>query len=219
MITVLIADGQELTSAGLASLIAGRDDLSILDIIHNADKLSELLVQHQPDVLTIDYNIPGSFTIADVATVNEFSPRTQVLVISSDNDRENILKVLQGGVKGYITKESNREEIMLAIRSTSRGEKFYCHKVLDMLMEQHLTKPENDQPTVLTSRETEILGHIARGNSTQQIADMLHLSAHTIHTHRKNIIRKLNIKSPTQFVIYAMDLGIIKPNDRFSKVS
>jgi DNA-binding CsgD family transcriptional regulator len=78
-------------------------------------------------------------------------------------------------------------------------------------MEKHFSTSEgNCDPTILTVRETEILKLIAKGRSSQQIADQLHLSPHTIQTHRKSIIRKLNIKSPTEFVIYAMDLGIIE---------
>jgi two-component system, NarL family, invasion response regulator UvrY len=78
-------------------------------------------------------------------------------------------------------------------------------------MEKHFTpEPEACDPAILTVRETEILKLIASGKSTQVVADELHLSPHTVHTHRKSIIKKLNIKSPTEFVIYAMDFGLIK---------
>jgi DNA-binding NarL/FixJ family response regulator len=78
-------------------------------------------------------------------------------------------------------------------------------------MEKHFpSEPLSTEATVLTTRESEILTLLAGGKSTQQIADALHLSPHTVQTHRKSIIRKLNIKSPTEFVVYAMDFGLIK---------
>jgi two-component system invasion response regulator UvrY len=102
---------------------------------------------------------------------------------------------------------------MMAIQSTAKGEKFFCHKILDIILEKHFAPaPRGLDPTVLTIRETEILKLLAAGYSTQKIADQLHVSPHTIHTHRKSIIRKLNIKSPTEFVIYAMDFGLINPS-------
>jgi DNA-binding NarL/FixJ family response regulator len=83
--------------------------------------------------------------------------------------------------------------------------------VLDVIMEKTFApEPIASDPAILTVRETEILGYLANGYSTQNIADELHLSPHTVHTHRKSIIRKLNIKSPTEFVIYAFDLGLVK---------
>ncbi len=77
-------------------------------------------------------------------------------------------------------------------------------------MEKHLKVESGSEASLLTARETEVLELIARGNSTLAIADRLFLSPHTVQTHRKSIIRKLNIKSPTEFVIYALDFGLLK---------
>jgi DNA-binding NarL/FixJ family response regulator len=171
-----------------------------------------LLEKHKPDLLITDYNLANYITPDDLKIVKEISPATNILVISADDDKGTILDVLQLGVKGYLTKACSREEIMMAIQSTARGEKFYCHKILDIIMEKHFSPvPETFDASILTARETEILTLIAQGKSTQTIADNLHLSPHTVQTHRKSIIRKLNIKSPTEFVIYAIDFGLIKP--------
>jgi two-component system, NarL family, invasion response regulator UvrY len=212
MIKVLIADSQPLTSAGLVSILDGRPDLTVVDQAPTREQLFELLGEHQPDLLIADYAIPGYISKADLALVKEHSPGTQVLVISSDNDKTSILQVLQSGVIGYLTKVCSREEILMAVYAVAKGEKFFCHKILNIIMEKHFSpEPVNVSPTVLTARETEILTLLASGYSTQKVADELHLSPHTVHTHRKSIIKKLNIKSPTEFVIYALDFGLIKP--------
>lgn len=211
-VRILLADNQPLTAAGLHHFFAGRQDASIVAEVDKRDQLEPLLRKHKPDLLITDYTLTGYITKEDLRQVKEISPQTNILVISSDSNKTSILDVLQVGIIGYLTKECSREEIMMAVQSTARGEKFYCHKILDVIMEKHFNpEPEACDPTILTVRETEILKLIAHGKSTQVIADELHLSPHTVHTHRKSIIKKLNIKSPTEFVIYAIDLGLLKP--------
>lgn len=212
MIKVLLADNQPLTSAGMTHILGDRDDLSIVDHVTVQDQLEELLKKHRPDLLIVDYDSPGYITKSDLLTIKDHSAGTQVLVISSDNDKQSILQVLQSGVIGYLTKECSREEIIMAVYSVAKGEKFFCHKILNIIMEKHFSPEPAELPQGnLTARETEILKLLASGYSTQKVADELHLSPHTVHTHRKSIIKKLNIKSPTEFVIYAMDLGLIRP--------
>jgi DNA-binding NarL/FixJ family response regulator len=210
--SILIADSQPLTLAGLGSFLEGRTDMYIIDRIDHAKNLLTAVERHNPDLLIVDYNIPGFISVDDLERLTQHIPGLNVLILSSDNDKSTILKVLQLGVKGYLTKECSKDEVLMAIQAAVKGEKFFCHKILDILMEKHFSpEPKNGDSTILTVRETEILTLIAKGRSSQQIADSLHLSPHTVQTHRKSIIRKLNIKSPTEFVIHAMDLGIIKP--------
>ncbi|HTE31344.1 MAG TPA: response regulator transcription factor [Chryseolinea sp.] len=209
-IKVLLADNQPLTAAGLTYLLNQRQDTTVVDNVLERDQLPHLLKKHYPDLLIVDYDAPGFVSSSDLLEVRTHSPSTNVLVVSADNNKASILEVLQAGVTGYLTKVCTTEEIMMAVSSVARGEKFFCHKILDIIMEKHFY-PETD-PTVgiLTSRESEILTLLATGYSTQKVADKLYLSPHTVHTHRKSIIKKLNIKSPTEFVIYALDFGLIK---------
>jgi DNA-binding NarL/FixJ family response regulator len=195
----------------LRHILREKSDLSIVDQVTSADHLQALIRQHQPDLLIADYNSPGYISKEDLAAVKSYSPKTNVLVVSSDNNKESILKVLHSGVIGYLTKHCSQKEILTAVYSVAKGEKFYCHTVLDIIMETHFRQePSETVSNSLTARETEILKLLASGYSTKRLADELHLSPHTIHTHRKSIIRKLKIKSPTEYVIRAMDLGLIK---------
>lgn len=211
-VTVLIADNQPLTAAGLTQFLEHRGDVRVLGTVTSVSDLASLLSDLTPDVLIVDYDLDGYITRDDLAEVKNWSPGTSILVISSDSNKASILQVLQLGVLGYVTKHCSQEEITQAVNAVAKGEKFYCNKVLDIIMEKHFSaSPADATPSVLTARETEVLTLLASGYSTQNIADELHLSPHTVHTHRKSIIRKLGIKSPTEFVIYALDLGLIKP--------
>jgi two-component system invasion response regulator UvrY len=211
-VELLIADKQPLTAAGLEAFLTDRQEVKVVGKVLERENLEDLMEKLQPDLLIADYNIPGFINLDDIKNALLKSSHTNVLILSSDNNKSSILDALQLGVKGYITKECSLEEVAMAVQSTARGEKFFCHKILDIIMEKHFgPEPTDCDPTILTARETEILKLIAHGQSTQTIADDLHLSPHTVQTHRKSIIKKLNIKSPTEFVIYAIDLGLLKP--------
>jgi two-component system invasion response regulator UvrY len=183
----------------------------VIGQVEEVADLPAMLRDLSPHMLIVDYDLEGYIGRDELASVKKYSPATNILVISSDNNKASILQVLQLGVLGYVTKHCSREEIMMAITTVARGEKFYCNKILDIIMEKHFSpSPADATQQVLTARETEILTLLASGYSTQKVADELHLSPHTVHTHRKSIIRKLSIKSPTEFVIYALDFGLIK---------
>ena len=210
-IDALIADNQPLTVAGLEHFLSEKQAIKVVGKVKKGEELVELVEKFQPSLLIVDYNSPGYVALDDIRNAMASSSKTNVLILSSDNNKTSILEVLRLGVKGYITKECSLEEVGMAVQATAKGEKFFCHKVLDIIMEKHFRVAQESEPTVLTTRETEILKLIAHGHSTQVIADALFLSPHTVQTHRKSIIKKLNIKSPTEFVIYAMDLGLLKP--------
>ena len=210
-IDAVIADNQPLTVAGLELFLSEKQAIKVVGKVKKGEELVELVEKFQPSLLIVDYNSPGYVALDDIRNAMASSSKTNVLILSSDNNKTSILEALQLGVKGYITKECSLEEVGMAVQATAKGEKFFCHKVLDIIMEKHFSVAPESEPTVLTTRETEILKLIANGHSTQVIADTLFLSPHTVQTHRKSIIKKLNIKSPTEFVIYAMDLGLLKP--------
>lgn len=213
-IKVVLADRHDLTSAGIKAFIAERNDLTLIKAPTTKNALLKSLKENKPDVLIADYNIQGFLTLKDLAEAKAISSQTKLLIVSSDNDLENINRVLESGISGYVTKECSKQEIVNAIYATAKGQKFFCNKILDILLEKHNQKEdENCEPTNLSKRETEILKLIAKGNSTLKIADKLHLSHHTVNTHRKNILKKLKVKSPTELIIYAMNTGLIKPNE------
>lgn len=209
-ISALIADRQPLAAAGLASFLNESEGFHVVAQVTKGKDLVKMTEKYQPDLMIADYNFPGQLGIDDIRNAMAGSAKTNVLIVSSDNNKGTILQALELGVKGYITKECSLEEVGMAVQATARGSKFFCQKVLDIIMEKRFPQENESETFALTAREREILQLIAHGQSTQRIADQLYLSPHTVQTHRKSIIKKLNIKSPTEFVIYAMDLGLLK---------
>ena len=213
-IRVLIADSHFLFREGIKSLLAMNSDMAIVGEAQNSAELQILLPAIAPEVVIIDFQQPGYFCKADLALVCETAPKTNILVIASNKNKEDILYSLEYGVNTYILKECGADEVVNAIYAAIRKEKFFCHKVLDAILEK--TFPQNEEngcdPISLTDREVEIVKLIAEGLTTKDIAEKLFLSFHTISTHRKNIFRKAGITNSSELVRYAVRRGLVEAN-------
>lgn len=210
-INLLIGDAQHLFRFGLKQLLQKKEDIEIIAEADNRKDLFAALIQHKPHVIVFDYDLPGYFTHEDVKDICYYAPSSKVLIISSDHNKMNIYQVLEYGVHGFLTKECNKEEIIRAIYATAKGEKFFCNKVLNVLLEKRITQPQSDcEPTCLSEREIEISRYIANGHTNTAIAEKLIISVHTVRSHRKNIMRKLKINSVSELVLYAVSKGLVK---------
>jgi DNA-binding NarL/FixJ family response regulator len=210
-VEIIIADNQSLTAAGIQFILSQDKSVKIAAILAPEDSLQSVVARHRPALLIADYNLDGYINKEQIAEVQRQSPATNVLILSADDDRSEILEVLRLGVKGYITKDCGVQEIINAVKTVGGGGKYFSQKILNILLESSITpEPEVKKgKTTLSERELELLRLLAKGYSTHRAAETLNLSPHTIHSHRKNIIKKLNIKSPTQYVLHAIDLGLI----------
>lgn len=214
MISVLLADAQYLIRMGLKNVIANRPDIEVVAEAATQKAMLLKVKQHQPHVLIMDYHDSKDISYQDVALIRKASPNTKVLIISSDDDKNNIFRVMETGINGFLTKFCDRGEIISAIYSTAKGERFFCNKIVNMLLEKHIrqSEAENCSPTNLTVRETEIVQLIAEGLATKDISEKLHLSTHTIYTHRRNIMKKLGVNSASELILYAIKTGIVQPS-------
>lgn len=210
-ITVLIADAQHLFRDGLKLLLQQERGLELIGEVDDKFAMYEALRQYHPDVVIIDYNLPEYFGYEDVQDIYKYSPNSHVLVISSDDDQQIIYQVLEYGVKGYLTKECGKDEVIKAVYAAASGQKFFCSKVLDVLLKKSFTqKRYASKDTPLSERERQIARCIAEGKSNTLIADEFSISVHTVRTHRKNIMRKLEINSVSELVLYAVQVGMVE---------
>ena len=134
-VEIIIADNQHLTVAGLQFLIQSRSDFNVSSIIHDPASLEKEVSRVKPDVLIVDYNLPNYISPDQLEQVLTASS-VNTLVITADDNKTSMMKVVQMGVQGFLTKSCSKEEILLAIQATARGEKFFCHKVLNMVLEK-----------------------------------------------------------------------------------
>jgi DNA-binding NarL/FixJ family response regulator len=209
-ISVAIADSQYLIRVGLTHLLNTRKEVDVVGEAANRKSLYQLLKSKQPDVLIFDYNKPDTFDKEDLGKVRKLSPKTGILIISADDNRQSIYDVLEKGVNSFLTKECDEDEIFKAIKATSRGEKFFCSKVLDFLLQKSFgTEPKDCHAIPLTIREVEIVKLVAGGKTAKEISEEINISTHTIYTHRKNIMKKLKMNSTSELVLYAVRHGLV----------
>jgi DNA-binding NarL/FixJ family response regulator len=125
---------------------------------------------------------------------------------------------LRGGVTSYIKKDCGIDEIIDAVLQTADGQKFFCGKIVEAMqrasidMTKLIKEPLSCEPITLSDREYEVIALIAEGLSYTRIADQLHLSAHTVNTHRRNIMHKLGVNNSAAVVMYALKNGLVSPN-------
>ncbi len=208
-INVVIADYHYLIRLGLRYLFEDQPRINVVDDATASDELMDAVKEHTPEVVIFDYDRPSNFCIEDISKVKDISPKTNFLIISADIDKESIFKVLQKGGLSFLTKECDDEEIIGAVIATSKGEKFLCNKVIDVILDKQVAVEDQDcAATSLTARELEIVQLTAKGLSAGKVADQLFLSTHTVYTHRKNIMKKLGVNSASELIVYAINNGL-----------
>lgn len=209
-VKVLISDFQFLTRQGLIQLVEQNDEFQLAGVVEEPSELLQQAIRCQPDVLVMDYAHQDPVLFSLLKEVME-SHVANVLIITNDDNRAHIQSLLDLGIKGIVTKSCSRHEIINAILSISKSNRFFCNRILDKLMDQRADEEEADcEPTDLSPREYDVLRLITKGYKTADIAMKLHVSVHTINSHRKNILKKLNLKSPAELIVYAMETGLVK---------
>ncbi|MGC4021117.1 MAG: response regulator transcription factor [Cyclobacteriaceae bacterium] len=209
MIDILMAVKQPLIVAGLNQFLAAEKDLAVNSVETQLD-LHDSLRNSHPDILILDPDFSASFNIDDLEEINNDFPVVKTLILSSLQSKSIAQEILRLKVNGFVTKDCDQRELLLAIKTLSRGDKYFCQEVLALMIESSFAPSVKQENSTLTPREEELLKLIARGFSNQKAADTMNVSPHTVHTHRKKISRKLNIKSPTEFLIRAIDLGLVE---------
>ena len=206
--TVLLADFQYLTRQGMASLIKAMPGFDLIKTVDSSNLLMEAVSAVNPKLVVIDISDKDRELIPKLKQLKE-STTSSFLVISNSQTRESIQELLGMGIKGILTKNCSEEEIISGLRAVAQGNRFFCNNILDLVVDSP-EKEEDCEPTNLSPREYEVLELITKGKTTAQIAEELHLSIHTINSHRKNILRKLNLNSPAELIVYALESGIVR---------
>jgi DNA-binding NarL/FixJ family response regulator len=216
VIPVLIAQTNYLVREGLKSLIANEKDLSLTGEALTSDELVKMVRLLSPSVLIVDH-MDTAFGIATVRKIKTTYPEIHILSISDKPSRWMLSDALGAGVTSYLLRDCEKEEIIEAIRCTAKGEQFFCGKILSDVLksaDEVSAEPEASscEGVKISEREAEIVRLVAEGFTNKEIADKLFLSAHTVTTHRKNIMSKLGVNNTAGLVLFAIRNNIVTPN-------
>ncbi len=207
---VLVADTHYLVRVGIIELLNNDDRFESVGECVDSNELRELLEQTRPDIVIMDYAQKEFFSLDDIRYIHEEYPKTKILIITADQLSDNIFQAIKYGAISFLTRDCDQDEILSALLSTAKNEKFICHRVVDIIINKNMDEEEPDCSGVkLTARELEVIRLTAEGLSAKEIAGKLFLSLHTVYTHKKNIMKKLNLSSSSEIILYAINNGLV----------
>lgn len=208
-IKIYLVDDHQMLLDGLKAIISSEKDFEIVGECTLPLLAFEQIQLLKPDIVLTDINMPE---LSGVDLVRKLKPRmndTKFIALSMFGERSYIKDMLQAGVKGYILKNTGREELVRAIKTVYEGNEFFSEEV-ENVIESNPVNDEKINTINLTEREVDIIDCIAKEMTNAQIAEALFISERTVETHRKNIFRKTGIKGVVGLVKFALDKGFIK---------
>ena len=210
MIRLLIADDHPIVRAGLAGLLSDEPDIDVVAEASDGDEAVRLAAQTRPDVVLMDLRMPSVDGVTATARIvaargESFPPR--VLILTTYESDDQILAAIEAGASGYLLKAAPREEIIAGIRSVLAGQTALSPAVAARLVER-MRRPD-PAASVLTARETEVLGRVAAGDANKQIALRLGIGESTVKTHLLRIYEKLGVDSRTRAATLALERGFL----------
>lgn len=156
------------------------------------------------DLVITDINMPRMDGIELMKEINEYDPEMKVIALSMMDDSVSIKKMLKAGASGYVLKEGNTEDLLIAITKVMNGENYYSHSVTEVIMQSVISSRKDHKRAELTKRELEIMRMIFDEKSNQEISDALFISLRTVETHKRNIMEKTGAKNLAGLVKFAI---------------
>lgn len=213
-IRVLLADDHVLLRQALQLLLELHDEIEVVGQADNGREAVERIAREPVDVVLMDMRMPGLNGIEATRQIRKRSPKTRVLIVTGVSEDEQVLEALRAGASGYVIKQSDVHELLVAIQAVYHGNTYFSASLSGgrtpteyILAAQQGDKARSDDD--LTSREREILQLVAEGHSNQAIAEELFLSVKTVEAHKAHIMAKLHVQSQTDLIRYALRRGII----------
>ncbi len=211
-IRVVLIEDHSILREGLKALIEIESDLDIVGEFGSVEASLDAIAELQPDLVVTDLALPGRSGIELLGEVARLSPKSRKLVLTAHDGEDYVRAALNAGADGYVLKDANSAELMLAIRTVSNGEQYLCKAVANKIVSGYLLGDRRRlgaaEPQSITGREREVLTRIALGDSNKIIARDLGLSPKTVEKHRSNLMRKLQLRNAAAITMFAIRNGL-----------
>lgn len=213
-IRLLIVDDHTLVRDGLISMLRVENDINIVGEASNGKDALQIIKNAEVDVVLTDIVMDELNGLETTKLIKEYNENIEVILLSMEVNEGFISEGIKNGAKSYLPKDVSKRRLLEAIRSVSKGEKYFCEKISKIIFESfyHKSKGEKAKSQMnknLSSREKEILILLSEGNSSQEISDELNISVKTVDTHRYNIMQKLKLKNIAELIRYAIKNNLV----------
>jgi two-component system, NarL family, nitrate/nitrite response regulator NarL len=210
IIKVLIADDHPVIRKGVQMCLADREEIKIVGEAVDGEEALRRARELSPDVVLIDISMPGMDGLAVTEALRKEAPNIKVLILSAHTNRSYILRAIDAGAHGYVSKEAPPKELVRAINTVYGGEPFFSEEIVRTVMKEFVAGSVKKEPFgQLTPREREVLVAIAEGHSNKEIGEALGIGVRTIETHRARIMQRLDIHSVAGLTKYAIANGLV----------
>lgn len=214
MINVLIIEDHGVVRAAICQLIKTESDIDIIASASNGKEAMELMQSGlKPDVILMDLHLGEACGIALTKTLLQHYPYLKIMILTMESDENYVSQAFGAGVKGYLLKATDHDELAYGIRKVTQGKDFICTgttaKLRQRLLNQFIQTSGNRPAIDISRRESEILSLLADGFTNLQIADKLFTSKRTVEGHRQSLINKTGVKNTPELVKFALLNGLL----------
>jgi len=215
-IRIFLVDDHQLVRDGIKALLTSAEDLLILGEASSGKECFEKISVNPPDILILDISLPDTNGIEITKQITVQYPQIRVLILSMYTNEDFIFNAVKAGAKGYLPKNTSRDELLNAIYAIHDGEEFFADSISRIMLKSYVRKAKEDDlptqgnPVPLTTREIEILKLFAEGFINKEISDRLDISIRTVETHKNHIMKKLELKSTVELIKYAIRNKIVE---------
>lgn len=203
MITIAIAEDHQSLIDGVELLLKYEEEISIVGMANDGEELLKIVRLKRPKVVLTDIRMPKIDGIAATRIIKKELPHTKIIAFSMFDQEDAVRQMIDAGASGYILKNSPLEEVLTAIQQVAKGETYFDAAIDPSLFLEEAKQPAKKQ--ILSKSEREILALIGQGKTSSEIAAIRFNSVSTIETHRKNIIRKLDLHGKGELLRYAIE--------------
>lgn len=210
----MLVDDHRIFRDGIRSLLSEYPGIEVIGEASSGQEALERLGQLMPDILILDVTMQDESGIDTAKKATAMYPGIRIMILSMHTDEEFVVDAVKAGVKGYLPKDTSREELLEALNTINDGGEYYGKLVSEQFMRGYMKKIRTDQPLMakedLTLRELEILKLSSLGLTSKEIGDKLFISSKTVDTHKSHILRKLKLRNAAEMVLYAVKHHLIE---------
>lgn len=211
---ILLVDDHQLMREGLRSILEGDGAYTVIGEAASGRQAVRLAGELRPDVVVMDVGMSDLNGIEATRQIRALAPGTVVVALSSHSDRRYVRAMLEAGASGYVLKANAYDDLRKGVEAALRGMKYLCAEVTAEIVDSVLQEGVvGSVYEILGAREREVLQLLAEGLTSPQIAERLHVSTSTVETHRKNIMRKLDVHNVVELTRYAIREGLTSVDD------